>query len=473
MMSKPMISPTELREHVNKALKSWQQDSMVPNAIQDLHLFEEFQRDRGGNTRQTIKHVILAALDVLESQDEQDAVLLRRRFLNNELMHTIANEVNWAESTLYKKQNEAIDRLAKTLYNLELQACSEHRSILVSRLEAPTYIQPVGIEGYIHYLQELIVSSDPPWLISIEGLGGVGKTTLADVLARELIDQNIIDDFAWVTAKQEFFNAGGSIESIDKPAITSEALIELLVTQLLPNVTGNGSLSGTNALVQLRNQLKGRKHLIVIDNLETLMDIETLLPLLRRLVNPSKFVLTSRESLYLEPNVHHFVVPELSDENARKLIRQEAKLRNLPHLTTADNSELDPILETVGGNPPALRLVIGQMHVHALDTVLSDLSSVRTEKADNLYTFIYQRAWNHLDELSRNVLLVMPMVTDKGGTLEYLTAVSRLDPNDLHKALDKLVTLNLVDSRGDLHERRYTIHNLTRTFLHTQIANWQ
>jgi hypothetical protein len=34
------------------------------------------------------------------------------------------------------------------------------------------------------------------------------------------------------------------------------------------------------------------------------------------------------------------------------------------------------------------------------------------------------------------------------------------------------VQLNLVDSRGDLKTRRYTIHNLTATFLQEQVVRW-
>jgi len=39
-------------------------------------------------------------------------------------------------------------------------------------------------------------------------------------------------------------------------------------------------------------------------------------------------------------------------------------------------------------------------------------------------------------------------------------------------ALIRLVQLNLVDSRGDLLTRRYTIHYLTATFLQEQVVRW-
>jgi DNA-binding MarR family transcriptional regulator len=48
-----------------------------------------------------------------------------------------------------------------------------------------------------------------------------------------------------------------------------------------------------------------------------------------------------------------------------------------------------------------------------------------------------------------------------------------LDPATVSDALDRLVTLNLVDSQGNLSERRYSIHGLTRTFLQEQVGKWQ
>jgi hypothetical protein len=36
----------------------------------------------------------------------------------------------------------------------------------------------------------------------------------------------------------------------------------------------------------------------------------------------------------------------------------------------------------------------------------------------------------------------------------------------------RLVGLNLVDSVGGLTERRFTIHNLTRSFLQEQVLRW-
>ncbi|MCB0187505.1 MAG: hypothetical protein KDE31_24720, partial [Caldilineaceae bacterium] len=190
-------------------------------------------------------------------------------------------------------------------------------------------------------------------------------------------------------------------------------------------------------------------------------------------IRPSKFILTSRENLYTEADIYQFPVSELSKENALALIRQEAAQRNLRQILAARDEELLPIFNTVGGNPLALRLVVGQTHTHGLTAILADLEAAHGEKAENLYHFIYRRAWEHLQETERRVLLAMPLVIAEGGNLAYLQATSRVEPEKLSTALDRLVALNLVDSSGTLQERRYSIHNLTRAFLHEQVIRWQ
>jgi hypothetical protein len=211
---------------------------------------------------------------------------------------------------------------------------------------------------------------------------------------------------------------------------------------------------------------------ILVDNLETLVDVESLAPTLQTLANPTKFVLTSRRSLYSEPNLYHVRVPELSEPFALHLIRQEARLSNLPELAAGSDADLRPIFETVGGNPLALRLVVGQAHLYTLPSILYELKQARGKPAENLYEFIYRKAWEHLDPLSRQALLTLPLGNPAGDDIEYLAEVGDLAVDELRTALSKLVTFNLVDARGGLHERRYSIHSLTRTFLQQQVAKW-
>ena len=132
-------------------------------------------------------------------------------------------------------------------------------------------------------------------------------------------------------------------------------------------------------------------------------------------------------------------------------------------------------MATVGGNPLALRLVVGQLHAHPLGQVLDDLHHARGQHATDIYAYIYRQAGRSWTRPSARVLLLMPLVVDAGGDFDYLVemgVLGGLSPAEIGDGLEQLVSRNLVDSRGDLQQRRYSIHGLTRTFLQQEILGW-
>ncbi len=471
MTSASHISIEKLHKDVHQALRIWDQDSSKESPLSDLGLYHKFRR-QGHNIRKATNKVIFEGLAVLEKDNPPQNDLLRKRFIDGKTVFEVANHLNQSQSHIHYRQKKAIRHLAQKLKEMEETAIKPRQEALNKRLEYPTYSNLIGVEEHLSTLRQVLMEAKRPWIVSIEGIGGIGKTSLADALLREIISQGLFDNFGWVSARQETLRSGGGIKRTLKPALTVDGLVEELVKQLLGFTPAQ--LSGKQAFEALRYCLKERPHLIVIDNLRTLLDVESLLPILGRLANPSKFLLTSRESLYKVPGVYHFVVPPLTVSDGLRLVREEAIDRNLLHLVEAHDQELQPIYETVGGNPLALRLVVGQTHMDHLDVILDDLKAARGEKAEDLYSYIYRRAWDNLNEVTRKAFMFMPLALDQGSELEFLQIATGLDYRDLRRALNLLVTLNLVDFRGHkFRERRYTIHNLTRTFLQKQVIKWQ
>jgi DNA-binding MarR family transcriptional regulator len=223
--------------------------------------------------------------------------------------------------------------------------------------------------------------------------------------------------------------------------------------------------------ILLTNLLKTQAYLVVVDNLETVVDYQTLLPLLRQLANPTKILLTSRYSLHAYNDVFCFSLPELAPADARALLKHEGRTRGVAALRNATSTQLAEIYHVVGGNPLALKLVVGQLCVLPLAQVLENLKQAQDKTIDALYTYIYWQAWHALDEISQMVLLVMPLA--QNGTFDQLAAVSEVDPQALNQALEYLVRLSLVEVSGDLEQRRYRIHRLTETFLLNEVIKWQ
>lgn len=72
------------------------------------------------------------------------------------------------------------------------------------------------------------------------------------------------------------------------PLLTTHGVLEALATQLLGDGRQGGRSSHAETLAALERLLKTDPHLIVIDNLESVADLSNLLPLLRRLANPTE-----------------------------------------------------------------------------------------------------------------------------------------------------------------------------------------
>lgn len=346
---------------------------------------------------------------------------------------------------------------------------SANSQAILKRLAALPDQRLFGVRETQQQLRLLLEQTDAPWLISIDGIGGIGKTTLGAALIREIIPTNRFYHMAWVSAKQEEFLPQLGLESTSRPALDTDTLANLLLEQLEPSLPLARSAEEKKHL--LTHLLKERPYLIVVDNLETVADYQTLLPFLRQLANPTKFLLTSRHSLHAHLEVFCLTLQELNQIDAVALLCYEAEIRGVTALAHASKMQLADIYDVVGGNPLALKLVVGQLHILPLSQVLESLKQAQSKTVDDLYTYIYWQAWHTLDEISQEVLLVMPLA--QGGTFDQLIRVSEIEISKLNQALEHLVKLSLVEVSGDLEQRRYRIHRLTETFLMNEVVKWR
>ncbi len=468
-MTGSKLSLPKLCEDVYNALKLWHETDDDTNPLSYLYFLQQAQLRGASSVRQASNEVLFDALEELGVEHELEATLLRKRFLDGMVMQAVANWLNRSEASAYRKQQDAIKQLALTLQSKEYRTRDSYQTSLEKRLRLPPEVHLIGIEEHLGTLLNVLALPGPAWLVSIEGLGGIGKTALANALLRQPQLTRQFYDIAWVSAKQQDFLPDIEFDQAPPPALNVETLIDILLEQFGNNIAL--TQSSQEKRVALTRLLKENPYLIVVDNLETVVDYQTLLPLLRELTNPSKFLLTSRYSLRAQADVFCRSLEELNQANIVHFIRYEAKMRGLSMLANASDTELKSIYEVVGGNPLALKLVVGQISILPLSQVLKNLKQARDKKIDTLYTYIYWQAWHTLDAASQQTLLVMPLAQD--GDLEQLLVLSQLELDDLSQALQQLATLSLIQIGGNLEERHYTIHRLTETFLLNEAIKWQ
>ena len=475
MTTRPAPALPDLDARVHQALAAWYSQSADSSPLAGLALVQQAQAAGNLPAGRASRQVLLAALEALAAAAPEEAHLLRRRFVENKPVFVMARELSMAEATFYKHQRRAIASLAAVLAEMERAAASQRAAAAATRLPWIDYGRLFGVEPLLGQMVDLLTAAEPPaWLVLLTGLGGQGKTTVAH-RALELIVQRgqLPLEVGWVSAQQQIFHPSGLLRPVDAPALTADDLLLALAAQLLPAAARVAPFTSQRALDALQAHLRQIPHLVVIDNLETLRDVAALLPTLRRLAGPSRFLLTSRQALPGEPDVYHLPVPELAEADALALLRSEAETRNLPAVRAASDADLRPIVETVGGNPLALKLAVGQLYLLPLPQVVENLHQARGRKAADLYRYIYWQAWNQLDADSQEVLLAMPMFAQSGADLASVQRVCEVPAGRLTDALERLAHLSLVTVAGDLHGRRYSIHRLTETFLLHEVIRWQ
>jgi hypothetical protein len=244
----------------------------------------------------------------------------------------------------------------------------------------------------------------------------------------------------------------------DVPAMTIPTLLEKLSTQF---ELAQNNLTFLQRQREVRAYLREQPNLVVIDNLETIADYQALLPTLREWQSPSKFLLTARRRLLDFPGVFSISLKELSEEAAFLLIRQVAEHSGFSELAAADEKTLRQIYQAVGGNPLALKLLVGHLRFYSLRQVLSRFSSDTISNEKGLFDYIYRENWESISDQEKETLLALTQAGESGFTFEELSSRVSLSEEVLFQSLENLILLSLVDRAGSLWERCYRLHRLT------------
>jgi predicted DNA-binding protein (UPF0251 family) len=442
--------PETLPQMVHQALRDWITGELDYDAWREmLVVAETLDGQPFPEFTLAVKETLLKQLGSLEMQSgELGARILRLRFLDGLTAREAANSLHLSENIVYKQQRQAIDGLAAALWQAEEAAREEKAARIAARLESADLPMLFGAEAKLEELARVLGAPDAPWLVAVTGIGGIGKTSLADAVVRRLAKLPDFVDIAWVSARQDRYTFWDGLEenAAGRPALSMEGLVEAVSRQL--GFQELARLSAAQKQAGLRERLKARPYLMVIDNLETAADYRALVPGLPALTNPTKFLLTSRHALHDFPGIFGISLEELSASDSLALLRHEAALRGLADVASAPDETLLPVYEA------AVREAQGKT-------------------VDELYRYIYWRAWQRMGDDERRVLTGMPLVAESGGKLEQIAALSQLPRERLTAALKHLVQLSLIDVRGTPAGRRYGIHRLTETFLLNEVLKWQ
>jgi hypothetical protein len=196
-------------------------------------------------------------------------------------------------------------------------------------------------------------------VITITGVGGIGKSELAKAIADEACEQ------AW---------AGDGVHYVDlQSATNSDAIVSALVTGLgLQPVTNVGALA---------QQLSGR-HLYILDDCYQALSndrrrVQVLVRTLHDYTSPARFLFTSRELVGIPDREHPYPLDRLPSPYDADLFRAVAQSVRYVW-RSGDKERLATLLRDLDGYPLALVLAAHLLYDSSLDGVLKRWQSRRT-----------------------------------------------------------------------------------------------
>jgi hypothetical protein len=469
MASLSDLKPKKLKAAIHEALRAWKNNSTEQGLLPDLLLVQQEWQKLDIDVsiaarRMGTNEILLAAMQALGMEDETAARVLQYRFADNDKIMTVAYKLNMSEHTVSHTQRKGIEKLTEIIADKEQAARAERIKAIEARLPPPPYTKLFGVDEHLQKIITCLLEKDAPWVAALVGIGGIGKTSLAHAVTREVVQRFRFEDAIWVRLGDTvMFGSTYTPESLQDYVVTD------ISDHLWPEVSQ--TLSPQQRLLQVRNTLKARPILVIIDNLETEADTAVLLDQLNNLANPSKFLITTRTHPR-QSGVLRISLDQLSAADAAELMRFTAQESGIDSFQEAAAQDIAAIYALTGGNPLALKLVVSLLDVVPLPHILESFATAGIQAVEAMYKHIYWQSWRTIGEDGRLLLQTMPLVSGDGATLDYLKDISKLEDNRLWAAIAELRGRSLLDVWGDLNQKRYGIHPLTKSFLKTEIIHW-
>lgn len=330
-----------------------------------------------------------------------------------------------------------------------LPSSSSFRSNLPNR----DYAKFIGRQNLLKNAMRLLDARHRIGLITIDGVGGIGKTTLALEAAHLCRERKMFDVIIWISAKSEVLTSKGIISrqrtfsNFDDLFVTTIGILDR--PALLQTPDGER----LSLLLQVFSQ---ERILLVLDNFEVIND-EQINEFLRELPTPSKGIVTTRRRINVAYEIR---LSGMSLDESLFLMRQESEKRSLP----LEVQDLKKLYNKTGGIPLAMVWSVSQISGkgRTIDAVLESLS----QPQDDICQYCFQESFQLLSTDEREVLFALSLL-DGPKEREAIGRLAGLEKNHLDRdeALTTLVELSLVSQDGDSFDMLSLTKLYTRSIL--------
>ncbi len=275
---------------------------------------------------------------------------------------------------------------------LRLQWTSDSKATKVSYLPSKSYRELLGRQSNIDNIMSALLDKTGRRIVSIDGIGGIGKTALAQEIAKRSLSHGF-SDVVWLTAAER----EGSVR------MTFESVLDGIAIQL--EDSSLLKLEGETRLSKTRELLLQKKALIILDNMETAAEPQqTISDRLFSVIGSSKALLTSRHRFRSSGNdVYAIHLAGIDKEASFTLVKDTALEKNIPHVLDVTIEDLEPIIDVVGNSqsgysPLALKFMVGQLMEYDPKTIITYMTRVQisSDPNDLTYNADFNKFWSSI-----------------------------------------------------------------------------
>jgi transcriptional regulator with XRE-family HTH domain len=251
--------------------------------------------------------------------------------------------------TLFDKDAEALGLLSEQDAATAPAIEGEERSLIAARIFDPTIpilttavMRMIGRSAILHQIKLRLFARQSASAISIHGLPGIGKTTLAFALAHDQkIQQHFSDGILWATLGPqpdiaEHFSRWGE-----------------LVEATLPQKPGQSSLADQASAI---HQAIGTRHMLVV--IDDIWDLDAALVCKIGGINCAYVVTTRLPGIALQTADDAIVLPELNKQQSLALLKHF-----VPEIVAQERERIESLIQAVGGHPLALTTIGNYLRV--------------------------------------------------------------------------------------------------------------
>jgi tetratricopeptide (TPR) repeat protein len=297
-------------------------------------------------------------------------------------------------------------------------------------------------------------------VVTIDGIGGIGKSTLALEVAHRYLNNfdrlppaERFEAIVWMSAKQNILTADGIVQRRQVLRTLDDIYRAVAVTLQQEEIV---RARPEEQPEMVRNALTQQRTLLIVDNLET-VDDEAVIALLRELPAPTKAIITTRHRIDVAYPVRLTGMPW---EDARKLITHESGKKNV----ALGEAEERRLYDRTGGVPLALVWSIAQMSSgHSVESILRRLGNATSDIA----RFCFEGTVESIRHQPAHTLLMALSLFATDANREILGCVTDLPPLDRDEGLALLEKLSLINKNGE----RFQALPLTQVYSRAELAH--